>query len=187
MLTFEDRVEIGAGLQAGLGVREIARRIGRDLSVVCREIKRNGIEAGGYRIVAANTRARKRRCRLKARKVAANPVLEARARQDLARSCSPRQIAGRLRAEAGDRTLQAPPGSRDVQGLTLSHDAIYQHLYALPKGELAKHGIMLRSKRSSRKPRQNGHKTGARIVGMVSIDDRSQGVDDRLYHLGPGQ
>lgn len=98
MLTFEDRVEIGTGLQAGLGVREIARRIGRYPSVVCREIKRNGTAAGGYRIVAANTRARKRRCRPKARKVATNPVLEARVRQVLARSCSPRQIAGRLRA-----------------------------------------------------------------------------------------
>lgn len=175
MLTFEDRTKIGADFQAGLGVREIARRIGRDPPVVCREIKRNGTAAGGYRIAAANTRARKRRCRLKARKVAANPVLEARARQDLARPCSPRQIAGRLRAEAEDHTLQAPPGSDDVQGLTVSHDAIYQHLYALPKGELAKHGIMLRSKRSSRKPCQNGRKTGPRIMGMVSIDDRSQG------------
>ena len=48
-----------------------------------------------------------------------------------------------------------------------------------PRGELAAYGIMLRSKRSSRNPRQNVRKTGARIVGMVSIDDPSEGVDGR--------
>lgn len=53
----------------------------------------------------------------------------------------------------------------------MPHEAIYQYIYALPKDELAKRGIMLRSKRSSRKPRPNGRKTGARIVVMVSIDD----------------
>lgn len=100
-------------------------------------------------------------------------------RQDLRRSRTPRQIAGRLRAEAGDVTLEPLPGSVNAEGRTVSHEAIYQYIYALPKGELAAAGILLRSKRTRRKPRKEGRNSGARIVGMVSIDDRPGGVDDR--------
>lgn len=106
-------------------------------------------------------------------------MLEARVRQDLRRSRTPRQIAGRLRVEAGDVTLEPLPGSVNAEGRTVSHEAIYQYIYALPKGELAAAGILLRSKRTLRKPRKEGRNSGARIVGMVSIDDRPGGVDDR--------
>ena len=37
---------------------------------------------------------------------------------------------------------------------TVSHEAIYTWLYALPKGELARQGILLRSGRTSRRPRR---------------------------------
>lgn len=179
MLTFADRVEIGAGLQAGLGVRQIARRIGRSASVVSREIRRNQTKTRGYRIVTADVRAARRRKRPQARKVACDPVLEARVREDLRRSRTPRQIAGRLRAEADDATLNPLPGSASAEGRVVSHEAIYQYIYALPKGELASSGIMLRSRRLRRKPRTHGRAGGSRIVGMVSIDDRPEGVDDR--------
>ncbi|MGB3675067.1 MAG: hypothetical protein WA988_11550 [Candidatus Nanopelagicales bacterium] len=54
----------------------------------------------------------------------------------------------------------------------MSHEAICRWIYALPKGELAKSGIMLRSKRTQRKRRKPlGERTGGRIIGMVSIDD----------------
>ena len=51
--------------------------------------------------------------------------------------------------------------------------------YALPKGELAHHGIMLRSKRTRRRPRRPVGQRTHPIVGMVSIDDRPEDVDDR--------
>nr|WP_225734184.1 helix-turn-helix domain-containing protein [Pseudoclavibacter caeni] len=54
MLTFEDRAEIGTGLQAGVGIREIARRIDRSPSVVSREVRRNQTKTRGYRIVTAD-------------------------------------------------------------------------------------------------------------------------------------
>ncbi|MCW2884260.1 MAG: Helix-turn-helix domain, partial [Streptosporangiaceae bacterium] len=40
-LSFSDRVEIATGLKARLGIRQIARSIGRDPSVVSREVRRN--------------------------------------------------------------------------------------------------------------------------------------------------
>ena len=61
----------------------------------------------------------------------------------------------------------------------MSHEAVYTWIYALPKGELARHGIMLRSKRTRRRPRRPVGQRTHPIVGMVSIDDRPEDVDDR--------
>lgn len=179
MMSFEDRVEIGAGVQANLPVCEIARRIGRHPSVVSREIHRNSTETGDYHIVAADVRAKKRRSRPQVRKVESDPVLRERVRVDLAQSRTPNQIAGRLRAEAADATLDVLANSINAEGRTVSHEAIYQYIYALPKGDLVRAGIMLRSKRTHRKPRTSPNAGGARIVGMVSIDDRPDHVNDR--------
>jgi len=62
---------------------------------------------------------------------------------DLERSRTPRQIAGRLHLEATDASVGLPKGSVPAQGRTVSHEAIYRFIYALPKGELAHRGVML--------------------------------------------
>jgi len=62
----------------------------------------------------------------------------------------------------------------------VSHEAIYRFIYALPKGELATHGVLLRSKRTRRRrPRPLGER-GAPIVGMRSIDAREDVADRRV-------
>ena len=68
---------------------------------------------------------------------------------------SPEQVAGRLRYQR----------SRGETDLSVSHEAIYTWIYALPKGELAELDIALRSGRERRKPRGRAGSTGARIVG----------------------
>ena len=65
------------------------------------------------------------------------------------------------------------------QAAWVSPEAIYTWIYALPKGELAREGILLRSGRSRRRPRGRTRAPGARIVGMRSIDDRPAEVADR--------
>ncbi|WP_395939851.1 IS30 family transposase [Arthrobacter sp. CAN_C5] len=58
--------------------------------------------------------------------------------------------------------------------------AMYRWIYAMPKGELAREGIILQSKRTMRKRRRPlGERTGGRIIGMVSIDDRPEIASDR--------
>ena len=49
----------------------------------------------------------------------------------------------------------------------------------LPKGELARMGVELRSGREQRRPRGRRKTPGARIVGMRSIEDRPEEVADR--------
>jgi transposase, IS30 family len=77
-LSFSDRVEIATGLKARLGIRQIARSIGRDPSVVSREVRRNRGALGEYKPVTADCRAERRRSRPKPRKVAIDEVLQAR-------------------------------------------------------------------------------------------------------------
>lgn len=174
-LTFGDRAQIAIARQQGLGVREIARLIDRSPSVVSRELARNQNADGSYKPISAHDRAKRRRRRPKTRKIAADEVLLVRVRADLQRSRTPRQIAGRLRREAKDSTVGTMRHSPPAEGRTVSHEAIYRYIYALPKGELAKHGIVLQSKRVRRQPRRSvGQRE--RFAGMVSIEARDPDV-----------
>ena len=58
----------------------------------------------------------------------------------------------------------------ETEACRVSHEAIYTWIYALPKGELERHGILLRGGRTQRRPRGRRCSSGARIVGMTSID-----------------
>lgn len=49
MLTAVDRWEISAGLKAGWSIRAIATDLGRALSVISREVRRNSTLTRGYR------------------------------------------------------------------------------------------------------------------------------------------
>ncbi|GAA1300154.1 IS30 family transposase [Brachybacterium tyrofermentans] len=173
-LTFTERSEISTAAKAGWGVRRIASHLARCPSVVSRELRRNSTRTRGYQAVTADVKAQRRRSRPQPRKVATDPVLEARVNADLAASWTPNEIAGRLRLEAADPTVERMANSPDAQGRTVSGEAIYQYIYAIPRGELAKRGIFLQSKRTTRRPRSTGRSRGGPIVGMVPIAERGE-------------
>lgn len=180
MLTAADRAEIATGLKANWTVRAIAVQLGRAPSVVSREIRRNSTKTVGYRVVHADCLAQARRARPQERKVGADEVLRARVHADLKRGRSPKAIAGRLRVEAADPHVPVAAGASNAQGRRVSHEAIYGYIYALPKGELARHGIMLESKRTRRvRHKPLGERRTGPIVGMRSIHDRPADVSDR--------
>lgn len=157
---------------------------GRDRLVVWRERGRNSLASGEYKPVSADCRAERRRSRPQQRLIERDSVLAARVRADLKRSRTPRQIAGRLRLEATDASVDSMDQSPDAAGKTVSHEAICRWSYALPRGELARRYILLRSKRTSRRPRASVGERGAPIVGMVSIDDRPEAAVDRRVPRG---
>ena len=171
MLGAADREEISRGIAEGVEGVVIAARIGRDPSVVSRDIARHGGRER-YRATRAGRVAARTRCRPKARKLDADPVLRAQVVTWLRAGYSPDQVAGRLRHEHGGEHAERVAD-------TVSHEAIYTWIYALPKGELAKQGILLRSGRTRRRPRGRRSAPGARIVGMTSIDARPAEVGDR--------
>ncbi|MCT1436718.1 IS30 family transposase, partial [Brachybacterium paraconglomeratum] len=178
-LSFSDRSEISTASKAGWSVRRIARHLGRCPSVISRELHRNSTKTRGYQAVTADVRAQRRRARPQQRKVAGDPVLQARVDADLAASWTPNEIAGRLRLEATDPTVERMANSPDARGRTVSGEAIYQYIYAIPKGELARKGIFLQSKRTKRRPRTTGRTRGGPIVGMVPIAERGEDAAQR--------
>ena len=92
MLTVQDRAAIAKGLKEGCSLRRTADRIGRSVSVVSREIRRNGGKCG-YQPVTADVKAQKRRTLAKdPQNSMPHRVLKARVLADLKRSRTPRQI-----------------------------------------------------------------------------------------------
>ena len=103
-----EREEIRVGLAAGESLREIARRLGRPASTVCREVARNG-GRGRYQAAAAQRRADRQRRRPKPTRFEADTELAGRVAQRLAAKDAPMTIARR-------------------EGV--SHETIYQAIYA---------------------------------------------------------
>lgn len=123
----------GVGIKQGLSDQQIGELIDRDRSVVWRERTRNSWKTTGYKPVAADSKAQRRRARPQTRAIDADPVLAARVKADLKRSRTPRQIAGRLLLEARDETVATMVHSLDAQGRLVSpqaclDDAILLHL-----------------------------------------------------------
>ena len=168
MLTLADREEISRCLAAQVQQKDIAAAIGRSPSVVCREIARHGGRRA-YRAHRADAGAGKSRRRPKCRKIDADPALRERVTADLRRAWSPQQISGRLCCER----------NRGETAMSISHEAIYTWIYALPKGELAASELALRTGRARRQPRGRARSKGARIVGMTSISQRPDEAEGR--------
>jgi IS30 family transposase len=181
-LSREERYEIARLHEAGHGVREIGRRIGRPASTVSRELARprravgaRGRPAGrgaGYAPEACHQAAVAARTRPRASKLSQHPALRAWVQARLDERYSPAQIAGRLRIECAD----------DEQ-MRISHETIYRAIYVRPRGELKRElrahlrtGREVRRRRATRQTQE----TRGRIVGAVSITKRPDDVETRL-------
>jgi transposase, IS30 family len=167
-LSFDEREEIMRCEAAGLGVRAIAREIGRDPATVSRELKR-GQGYRGYKASVAQARADRARRQPRAAKLATNLRLRREVQTRLENRDSPEQIAGRLKIDFPD----------DPE-MWLVHETIYQSLYIQARGglkrELTTH---LRTGRSARKPRRREGERRGRIPDMVMISERPGDVEDR--------
>lgn len=166
MLMLVDREEISRGLAESLEYKEIGLRLGRDSSVISREVARHGGRVH-YRAAAAHEAACAGRERPKLFAVERSPRLRAVVCQQLRDGWSPASIAGRLPTEyAGDESCR------------VSHEAIYQWVYAQPVSTLARELISLRT---GRKARKGGRRPppAPRIREPVYIDDRPAEVEGR--------
>jgi IS30 family transposase len=167
-LRFEEREEIMRLQAAGLGVRAIAREIGRDPATISRELKR-AVGTRGYKASMAQTHADRGRRGRRNAKLATNLRLRREVQTRLKRRESPEQIAGRLKIDFPDEPE-----------MWVSPETIYQSLYVQARGglnrELTAH---LRTGRSMRKPRRTPGQRRTRIPDMVMISERPAEVEDR--------
>ncbi len=165
MLTLADREEISRGLAESLGYREIAVLIGRDASVVSREVARHG-GRDRYRATVADRVAVISRSRPKSFAVDRSPGVRSVVLGLLRLGWSPGSIAGRLARDldVGD------PGR-------VSHEAIYQWVYAQPVSTLRRELVALRTGRTRRSgPRPE---PAPRIREPRYIDERPAEVEGR--------
>jgi IS30 family transposase len=98
MLMLSDREEISRGLAEGLQYKEIGLRLGRDSSVISRDVARHGGRVG-YRAAGADAAACVGRERPKPYAVERSPRLRAVVCAQLRDGWSPASIAGRLPTE----------------------------------------------------------------------------------------
>src|SRR6516165_7521300 len=153
-------------------VREIARRLGRAPSTVCREVAANG-GRGRYRACAADRRAVRLLRRPRPAKLARCPRLREAVEGKLELRWSPQQIAAWLRISY--------PGDPEMR---VSHETIYLSLFVQSKGALRKElARYLRRGRARRRPRGLSVMNGqGQLRGTVHISQRPAEASDRAGH-----
>jgi transposase, IS30 family len=169
-LSGEDRAVIQAGLTWRLSLAEIGALIGRDKSVISRELARNRGADGVYRARFADRAAAANRARPKQSKLEADPRLARRIEEWMDDGWSPGLIARMLAVDAdGDQTDR------------VSHETIYRALYVQGRGELRKDlAKQLSTGRTKRKPRGSVDRRGRAIYEHAfTISDRPPEVTDR--------
>ena len=177
-LSFRERELIAVWRAERAGVREIARRLGRDPATVSRELARNGRSQsrGPGRLVpqpylasVAQDRAERAAQRPKKRKLASSPRLAKAVRRKLKKRWSPEQIGAWLaRRYPHDRSMQ------------VSHETIYQALYVQGRGGLKRElATALRTGRAIRRPRRVEGQRRAKVPPELLISQRPAEAADR--------
>src|SRR5688572_244276 len=171
-LTVEDRVVIELRRKDGWGVRAIARELGRSPSVISAELGRepDGNYAAGPAQAAAAVRWDRSGRRAK---LAPDSLRFAEVAKLLRLQWSPEQIAGRRK--------RLEDGTEVSSGPRVSHEAIYQAIYAVPRGELRRELLAcLRQGKPHRGRRSKDGERRGRICNMTSIRERPAAVEGRL-------
>ena len=169
-LSSEERYVISHLALCDLSLREIGRRIGRHHSSISREIKRNRptyADDAVYWYDAAQQYADQRKVKARHWRKKSNRQLVHYVQRKIIDDWSPEEITGRLIADY--------PNNEQMR---ISHEAIYQWIYAdaVNGGNLYIH--LRRCHKKRRKQRRYGSLRGL-IPGRVSISQRPQAVDQR--------
>ncbi|WP_435060544.1 IS30 family transposase [Streptomyces sp. bgisy060] len=205
-LSFAEREEIALLNAQGEGVREIARRLGRDPSTVSRELRRNVATRGGrldYRASIAQWKAELMARRPKTPKLVANERLRDYVQDRLAGEvrrpdgtpvAGPRASPwkGRNKPRRQDRrwALSWSPEQianrlrvdfPDDESMRISHEAIYQALYIQGRGALKRELVAcLRTGRALRVPRaRSRRRASGHVTPEVMISQRPAEAEDR--------
>jgi IS30 family transposase len=171
-LQTDERIRVELWQAEHVSMREIGRRLGRSPSTISRELRRNVPERGNaYRATDAQAARSLRRDASRPKpKLHVDGVLWGVVCEMLRWQWSPQEMAAMLK-----RTF---PEQASYQ---VSHETIYNAIYAQPKGELRRELVAcLRQGRSKRMPRSRGQDRRGQIPDMVSIHVRPPEVNDRL-------
>jgi len=188
------------------GVREIARRVGRNPSTISRELRRNAATRSGkseYRASVAQWKAETAAKRPKTAKLLEHPRLRDYVQDKLAgvlRGPDGVEILGpevgpwrgRNKPHRQDRRWSTAWSPQQIanrlpidfpedESMRISHEAIYQALYIEGRGALKRELVAcLRTGRALREPRARSRsKPGGHVTADVVISQRPAEAEDR--------
>jgi len=168
-LSLAERIELYRLHRTGSSMRTIASALGRSVSTISRELRRNSQPtkawSGDYDPARAEQLAQRRRCWDGRFKLARNLELRAHVRRALEQGWSPEQIAGRLRTAAG-RTV-------------VSHEAIYRFIYHRSAQKDYWHRLLPRRKSRRGRLGRRGGSPVEHIRDRVAIQERSAEINAR--------
>jgi IS30 family transposase len=205
-LSFAEREEIALLRAQDVGVREIARRMGRDPGTISRELRRNAATRGGkqeYRALVAQWKAQQAAKRPKTAKLVGN---------DRLREYVAERLSGSVRRPDG--TIVTGPATPvwkglnkphrqdrrwgmawspeqishrlriefpDDESMRISHEAIYQSLFIEGRGALKRELVTcLRTGRALREPRaRSQNKPQGHVTADVVLSQRPAEAADR--------
>jgi transposase, IS30 family len=204
-LFFAEREEIAILHGQRLGVREIARRLGRAPSTISRELRRNASTRSNelaYRATTAQWHAERRASRPKVSKLAANDRLRDYVQDRLAGQIARPdgelvpgptvRFFGRRHGRRADRRWAKSWSPEQIanrlrvdfpddESMRISHEAIYQALYVQGRGALRRELVAcLRTGRALRVPRARARGRGKKFVTpLIMISERPAETEDR--------
>lgn len=162
-LSRRERYAIARLKARGLSYGEIARRLDRSKSTICRELQRNTCKDGYYRPEKAHARALDRRWRTR-KKGQYSQQEWAEVERGLRQEWSPKQVLGLMRVQRRRRPM--------------SYQTVYRHIRADRKagGQLWRH--MRHMSKYGRK-RRGSPATRGRLAGKRHISERPKRVEKR--------
>lgn len=205
-LSLAEREEIALLRAKDLGVREIARRIGRDPGTISRELRRNAATRGGepvYRALVAQWKAQQAAKRPKTAKLVANEVLREYVQERLAGNVrrpdgtvvdgpTPPPWKGLNKPHRADRRWSQAWSPEQIshrlkidfaddESMRISPEAIYQSLFIEGRGALKRELVTcLRTGRALRQPRERSrNKPQGHVTADVVLSERPAEAEDR--------
>lgn len=170
-LTHKERVQIQTLLGENKTKSYIAKKLKRSRSTITREVNKwvqkkedyyDGDLAHWY---AKETYLNKRNLD----KISTYSSLRYFVYKGLLSNWTPEQISGRLKYLYPNDPV-----------MSISHEAIYRHIYTHPQASLNKKLIkLLVRKKTRRRPSKKKRGKGSKILNQVSIDDRPRHIDNR--------
>ena len=167
-LTLLERVRIEKYIKAGLNKTEIAKKLNRHKSTICREINRWGPKKD-YNCALADWWAIEERTKYKPKKLNENVKLRTFVKEHLKKRWSPEQISLKLK--------DLYPGDLSMN---VSYESIYTYIYIQTRGELRKELISYLRQGKPKRYRKRRKKKGSRIVDGLCIDQRDPSVEERV-------
>ncbi|WP_452231653.1 IS30 family transposase [Lacinutrix sp. MEBiC02595] len=170
-LTLKERIQIETLLNENNTKAYIAKRLNRSRSTISREVnkwvqnKYDKYEAHLAHWCAKEDYLNKRNLD----KISTYSLLRFFVYKGLLSNWTPEQIAGKIKQDYPNDPI-----------MTISHEAIYRHIYTRPQASLNKKLIkLLVRKKTRRRTPKKRRRTGSKIINQVSIDLRPKHIELR--------